>query len=55
MLLNEVPVLTSKPKGWRVLHSATTAPRGYAWIANKESRFSKEKKYRHALIREENL
>jgi len=32
------------PKGWSVTKGATTAPRGYVWINNGESRFSGKRK-----------
>lgn len=47
------PVAESLPKGWHVIKGATAAPKGYKWINNGCSPFSKD--YRHAVIREENI
>lgn len=37
-----VPVYYKLPEGWRILEGTTTEPRGYRWIDNKTSFFSKE-------------
>lgn len=37
------------PKGWKILKGAATAPKGYIWIWNGESRFGCE--YRHGLLK----
>lgn len=50
---HEVPVFDKLPEGWRILEGATTAPRGYRWIDNKKSFFSKE--HRMAFIKIESL
>lgn len=39
----EVKVLTEMPKGWKFIEGASTAPRGYKWIYNGKSFFSKER------------
>lgn len=44
-----VKVLYSIPKNWHIIEGATTAPRGYVWICNSESRFYG--KYEHALLK----
>lgn len=46
----EVPFRKTVPKGWKVDNYATTAPRGYVWINNGKSHFSKE--FKHALVPE---
>lgn len=45
----EVRVLPSVPNGWRVIEGATTAPKGYKWYDNGQSRFGE--KYESALIK----
>ena len=47
-LLRTEKIFSSMPDGWRICHGAS-APRGYAWINNGKSLFSKE--YRHALLK----
>ena len=37
------------PRGWKVLHGATTAPNGYTWVWNGRNPFTP--RYRHALLR----
>lgn len=37
------------PEGWRMVYGATTAPKGYAWIYNGQSRFSGKRS--HALMK----
>jgi hypothetical protein len=49
MSLNNIKVYTELPKGWRIIEGAMTAPRGYIWICNNKSRFSKE--YESALLK----
>ena len=44
-----VKVLNEMPNGWRFIQGATTAPRGYIWVNNGKSFFSKE--YKHALLK----
>lgn len=44
-----VKVLNEMPNGWRVIQGAITAPRGYKWVNNGKSLFSKE--YEHALLK----
>ena len=36
--------LTKAPKGWKKTIGASTAPRGYEWYSNGESRFSGKRK-----------
>jgi len=36
--------ISKKPKGWIKTRGATTAPRGYYWVSNGESRFSGKRK-----------
>ena len=49
----EVPVMKTVPEGWREIKGAMTAPKGYAWISNGKSRFSKG--YQAALVPERAL
>jgi hypothetical protein len=44
-----VKVLNELPFGWCFIYGATTAPRGYKWVNNGRSLFSKE--YEHALLK----
>ena len=44
-----VKVLNEMPSGWRFLEGAMTNPRGYKWISNGKSLFSKE--YEQALLK----
>ena len=44
-----VKVLNKLPNGWRVIQGAATAPRGYKWVNNGKSLFSKE--YEQALLK----
>lgn len=46
-----IAVLDRVPEGWRVLHNANAAPKGYKWICNRKSRWSGE--YQHALAPED--
>lgn len=39
----DVPFIRKIPNGWKVTESATTAPKGYVWVDNGKSRFSKER------------
>lgn len=48
-----VKVYENMPKGWRVIKGALTAPKGYVWICNGKSIFSKE--YEKGYIKEEVL
>ncbi len=48
--INGIPVLSSIPKGWKVIPGATMAPRGYVFIGNGKSRFARPSEYRHALV-----
>lgn len=45
-----IPIYPMLPTGWKVLIGATTAPHGYVWCSNGESRFSPG--YRHGLIKD---
>lgn len=36
--------LNKPPRGWRKTRGATTAPRGFSWYSNGESRFSGKRK-----------
>lgn len=45
-----VTIYRKMPKGWAKLNCALNAPRGYEWIWNKKSIFSKE--YKQALFKE---
>lgn len=36
----DVQIYDTMPEGWRMVYGATTAPKGYAWIYNGQSRFS---------------
>ena len=47
--MKDYKVFTEMPKGWRILVGALTAPRGYKWICNGKSIFSKE--YEQALLK----
>lgn len=44
-----VNIMETMPEGWKILDGATTAPRGYVWIYNGESRFGG--KYQSALLK----
>lgn len=44
----DVQIYDTMPEGWRMVDGATTAPKGYAWIYNGQSRFSGQR--RHALL-----
>lgn len=46
-----VNIYEEKPKGWIKNEGATTAPRGYSWYNNGESRFGGN--YQNALVHEE--
>lgn len=48
-LKNGVKIFYTMPENWIVLKNATTAPNGYVWICNGESRFGG--KYKHALLK----
>lgn len=50
--LRNVPKLDSLPDGWRYI-DGISSPKGWRWANNGKSRFSKDKEYRHALIRDE--
>lgn len=52
-LKSEIPVYSAMPLGWCVLNGATTAPRGYMWIWNQESRFSGN--YKAGLLKDDKL
>lgn len=43
-LLEYTPTYDSLPDGWRVMEGATCHPRGYVWICNNKSLFSKERR-----------
>lgn len=43
----------SVPEGWKPVRGASTAPLGWAWVCNGESRFDPGKRYEHALVPEE--
>lgn len=42
-------IVARKPRGWRKTIGATTAPKGYEWYNNGESRFSGKR--RIALVK----
>lgn len=44
-----VIIFDKKPKGWKRIKGATTAPNGYVWINNGLSIF--DKGYQHALLK----
>lgn len=44
----DVPFMKTVPKGWKVDDYATTAPKGYVWINNGESHFSKN--FKSAIV-----
>lgn len=46
----EVKKLNSAPAGWKPIKNATTAPKGYTWYSNGESRFGGKRQ--EALIRD---
>ncbi len=46
-----IDIYTGIPPGWHILDGATTAPQGYRWLWNRESRFNG--RYRTGLLREE--
>lgn len=46
-----VEVLDHVPEGWKVLGGTNSAPLGYRFICNRESRFGG--KYKHALVTED--
>ena len=43
-LINKIEVVNNIPNGWKILEGATTAPKGYKWIYNNKSLFSKKRK-----------
>lgn len=43
-LLEYVTIYDHLPEGWRVMEGATNHPRGYVWICNNKSLFSKERR-----------
>jgi hypothetical protein len=45
----DVQIYDTMPEGWRMVDGASTAPKGYAWIYNGQSRFSGKR--RHALLK----
>lgn len=47
----DIQIYAIMPSGWGVIKNATTAPHGYKWINNKQSRFGG--KYSHALVVDE--
>ena len=47
-LKKNVKIFTQMPSGWSYNHGSS-APRGYAWINNNKSVFSKD--YEHALLK----
>lgn len=52
--LNGIPVYQEMPEGWDYLKGAATAPCGYRWIWNRESRFARKNhenvKYKDAFL-----
>lgn len=48
-LLEFTQIYTELPEGWRIMEGATNHPRGYRWICNNKSLFSKER--RTALLK----
>lgn len=47
-----IGIVDKVPEGWSKIERATNHPRGYVWISNNESLFSKKRKI--ALITIEN-
>lgn len=39
-----IPPVDKMPDGWNVIKGATNHPKGYVWICNGKSMFSKERK-----------
>lgn len=46
----EVKKLNSAPAGWKPIKGALTAPRGYTWYSNGESRFGGKRQ--EALVKD---
>lgn len=46
---NGVIVYDKLPKDWKIIKDATTNPKGYKWINNGKSRFSKN--YKQGLLK----
>lgn len=46
---NGVIVYDKLPKDWKIIKGATTNPKGYKWINNGKSRFSKN--YKQGLLK----
>lgn len=47
----DILIYNEIPKGWEILNGAQTAPKGYAWIWNKKSRFGASKDFQHGLLK----
>lgn len=46
-------VYNQLPKGWKIINGALTAPLGYIWISNNQSRFKGQRK--SGIIKTKNL